>query len=78
MKKKPRGSKKSNVNLKTKHESMDSYKYDEKGSSLLKSEVDDGKPSRADTELKRLKTGDVWRNHNKTVGQMSSNKRRYK
>ncbi len=78
MKKKPRGSKKSSVNLKTKHDSMDSYKYDEKGSHLLKPEVDDGKPSPADRELKRLRTGDVWRNHNKTVGQMNSNKRRNK
>jgi hypothetical protein len=78
MKKKPRGSKKAKVDLKTRHDSMDSYKYDQKGSHLLKADVDDGKPSRADTELKRLKTGDVWRSHNQTVGQMSSNKRRYK
>ncbi len=75
-KKMPKKSKASFSNARVKSDKMSAYKYDEKPSNIMKTSTDDGKMSRADTELKRMVGGDVFRSASKTVKQTNSNPRR--
>lgn len=75
-KKMPKRSKASYTTPRVKSDKMGSYKYSEEPSNLMKTSTDDGKMSRADTELKRLVGGDVFRSASKTVKQTNSNPRR--
>lgn len=55
---------------------LSAYKYDSKPSNLMKTNA--ATPGRADTELKRMVGGDVFRSASQTVKQSNSNPRRNK